>query len=442
MRAPPFSASAVARGVGSAGGLPLLMSHDPEPSAASSPAQRARLEELNPQLHCSIIGTCLTTAELRKHLPRLVDLDRDRATDHEVHHLAVGLASRPGPGAKALHKLLDERHAHTVRRFADADSDEALAGRWRAAVKNGDIAGAYWAIMTHPRTTEALRRSVFGDVHMLSHLVGASNRADIRRLVELERQNGELRERVEAQQLRLTELARDCSRTVALLRTQGAQSASVMPLGTARTPQDDAAELQSLRRTVRAKEEQLALHTQRREEAERAAAAALGEVQRLGAELEHSHEHANSLGEELSALEAQMQRSVQADDAHTLTPALSGKRLLYIGGRPSSSASIRSVAARWGILLTMHDGGLEDRKGLLSAALARADVVLFPVDCVDHQSMTELKRHCTRYGVPYHPLRTASVASFVATVQRLDATGQAQPGAQRTRVSRFCLRHG
>lgn len=68
--------------------------------------------------------------------------------------------------------------------------------------------------------------------------------------------------------------------------------------------------------------------------------------------------------------------------------------------------------------------------------------VLFPVDCVDHQSMTELKRHCTRYGVPYHPLRTASVASFVATVQRLDATGQAQPGAQRTRVSRFCLRHG
>lgn len=442
MRAPPFSLSALAQGVGSVGGLALPMPYERSSASARSPAQRTRLEALNPQLHCSIIGTCLTTAELRKLLPRLVDLDRDRTTDHEVHHVAVGLASGPGPVAKALHKLLDERHAHAVRQFANAGCEAALAERWRAALKSGDIGGAYWALMTHPRTTEALRREVFGDVHMLSHLVGASNRADIRRLVELERQNGELRDKVEAQRVRLTGLTLEFGRTSARLRTQIAQMTSREALRTSCTAQDDSSELQALRQSLRAKDAQLALHTRRREEAERAAAMAQDEARQLDAELARAREHARCLGEELSSLEAQMQPELQADDAQTFTSALSGKRILYIGGRPSSSASIRSVAARWGIRLEMHDGGLEDRKGLLAAALARADVVLFPVDCVDHQSMTELKRHCARQGVPYHPLRTASVASFVATVQRLDSAGQARPGAPHTGASRFCLRHG
>ena len=42
--------------------------------------------------------------------------------------------------------------------------------------------GPYWALMTHPRSTPALMVRAFGEVHMLSHLAGATNRADIRRL--------------------------------------------------------------------------------------------------------------------------------------------------------------------------------------------------------------------------------------------------------------------
>lgn len=89
----------------------------------------------------------------------------------------------------------------------------------------------------------------------------------------------------------------------------------------------------------------------------------------------------------------------------------------------------------------MHDGGVEDRKGSLSSALSKAGLVLFPLDCIGHDSMAELKRRCTHHGLPYHPLRSASVASFMTTVQGLDSTGQRPPGVQPP-VSHFCLRHG
>ncbi len=46
-------------------------------------------------------------------------------------------------------------------------------------------------------------------------------------------------------------------------------------------------------------------------------------------------------------------------------------------------------------------------------------MAVFPVDCIDHDSMNLLKRVCERYQVTYHPLRTAGLASFVEPMVRL-----------------------
>ena len=86
-----------------------------------------------------------------------------------------------------------------------------------------------------------------------------------------------------------------------------------------------------------------------------------------------------------------------------------------------------------------HDGGLEDRKGLLASGVAWAELVVFPVDCIDHDSAGNLKKMCTRQGVAYVPLRGASVASFAAALSNSasddedDEGGSGRPG---------CLRHG
>ncbi|ALP66776.1 hypothetical protein [Paraburkholderia caribensis] len=54
--------------------------------------------------------------------------------------------------------------------------------------------------------------------------------------------------------------------------------------------------------------------------------------------------------------------------------------------------------------------------------------------------MNMLKRVCERSHIAWHPLRTASVASFVELIGRLNA--DAQTNTQSGGAPRFCLRHG
>jgi hypothetical protein len=60
--------------------------------------------------------------------------------------------------------------------------------------------------------------------------------------------------------------------------------------------------------------------------------------------------------------------------------------------------------------------------------------------------MNTLKRVCERHGIDYHPVRTASVASFVELMARLHPEHLAQlaQSAQpdKSPPSAFCLRHG
>src|SRR5215471_14913147 len=144
--------------------------------AASAGARRTRIWEFDPSLHCSIVGTCLSTGELRHILGKLNIADI--ATDHELHSRGVVLAGRREGGAKFLQKALDRRHHAAITRYSRAKDAAGMLALWEDSLKQGDIPGAYWAVLTHPATTKDVVKRVFGDVHMLSHLVGAANRAD------------------------------------------------------------------------------------------------------------------------------------------------------------------------------------------------------------------------------------------------------------------------
>ncbi|SAL01047.1 DUF2325 domain-containing protein [Caballeronia ptereochthonis] len=404
--------------------------------------RRARLAELDSHLHCSVIGTCLSTGELRKLVPKFTDLDRYHASDLEIHHAAVELAIAGGAGAKALNKALDERYAGAIRRFDAARDSEALLDLWNEALKSGDIPPAYWAVMSHPHATIEVRQSAFGEVHMLSHLVGAANRADIRRLVALEAENQELKEKIERQQARLLELSAERDASVRESKEHALQLTAIAERKPDRSTAQLDAEVERLRERVEDGERRLALHTSRHEAAE----------QRAQQEEEQTRALRNKLGEaqallkivqaECAALErATLDAADQPDARRQAMEWVNGKRIVYVGGRPGSNAVLRSLVEAAGGELIVHDGGVEDRKGLLAAALPNADVVLFPVDCIDHDSMNMLKRVCERHGVEYSPLRTASVASFVEFVARLVASTQ-DTHAGSPPPSAFCLRHG
>jgi hypothetical protein len=171
--------------------------------ASRQTPRRSRIWELAETLHCSIIGTCLSNAELRHALARLGVNGIEAADDHELHVVGVMLAGRRDAGAKLLQRALDRRHAIAIKQYAKARDEDALRQLWDTSMRSGDIPGAYWALLSHAAATEAIVNKAFQDVHMLSHLVGAANRADIRRLRQLEQENGALTAKLHRQQRQL-----------------------------------------------------------------------------------------------------------------------------------------------------------------------------------------------------------------------------------------------
>lgn len=434
--------------------------------------RRTRLHELDSHLQCSIVGTCMSTGELRRLVPKYTSLDRQHASDLDIHHAAVELAIAGGAGGKALQKVLDERHAAVIRRFAKERDEVALLALWKDALKSGDVPPAYWAIMCHPDSTLSLRQAAFGDVHMLSHLVGAANRADIRRLVALENENADLQEKIGRQQSRLQEIATQRDETIRRLTQQVVQLSARADASHAGLSDDERAHVEGLQSKLAQQQQRLAVQTALREAAERRALHEQEASTRLRSALEETLQLLGEVQAECKAMEAAaLGWTGQAEDSQgTQLAGLQGKRILYVGGRPSSNTTLKALVESHGGRMTLHDGGIEDRKGLLAAALPNADVVIFPVDCVGHDAMHTLKRLCERYRIAFHPVRTASVASFVQLVgqifpadegQAVDAesgkrdalsTGPLRKTAMQTErvdvdtgraaVSRFCLRHG
>jgi hypothetical protein len=98
---------------------------------------------------------------------------------------------------------------------------------------------------------------------------------------------------------------------------------------------------------------------------------------------------------------------------------LSGKTLLYVGGRTQQVPKLRKLAEEQGADLLHHDGGLAESSHSLAALASRADAVLFPVDCVSHSAAAKVKRICKQLGKSYFPLRRSGPASFAALIERL-----------------------
>jgi Uncharacterized protein conserved in bacteria (DUF2325) len=386
------------------------------------PRRRARIWELDSHLHCSIIGTCLTAGELRRLLIRLKVGGAETADEHDAHMLGVLLAARPQEGAKLLQKALDRRHGAALNRFARAADAAALAALWEEAVAGGDIPGAYWALLTHPLATNEIARRAFGDVHMLSHLVGATNRADLARLRALERQNAALAEKIERQERQLREgfVARDA--TIVRLSEELAQAQRA-----AQTEVQQPGESNGLEETIAGLEVRLAREGERRAVLGERIKTALAELEaeraaRLAAERER-----DDIRDEAASIEAEIGALLRArEDGRSDALALEGLTILYVGGRAGQVPLIRALIERCGGRLLHHDGGIEHNAALLPGLVARADLSLFPVDCVSHDAVAAVKRVSRQAGRPYRPLRTASLGALVAAL----AVVPAQAGTQ------------
>lgn len=384
--------------------------------SAIASKRRAQIRELHHSLHCSIVGTCLTTGELRRLLLRLNMKSAETLDDHGVHQLGVMLASGPSIGAKHLQKRLDRKHKLTLNHFAKAKDSAALEALWDEALKNGDIPGGYWSVLTHPFTTEALVKRAFGEIHMLSHLVGAANRADIQRLRQLEAENAALAEKIDRQQQQLRDgfTARDT--TIRRLTDALASRAA-----TTTSEQDDAGEA-ALSQTLAERDRRLTRETARRERLEERVARVTAERDEAVRARERTAAECEALHQELASVEGRIAMLVPHEEEAAIAPsALAGVTLLYVGGRANLIPQMKALVELSDGLFLHHDGGLEHNPALLPGLVSRADLAVFPVDCVSHEAIAALKRTCRQLGKRYVPLRTSSLTSLLAGISSVGA---------------------
>jgi len=388
---------------------------------ASPRRQRKKLWELSPHLLGSVLGACLSPAARRKVVAKGRGCNLKDLSDRAVFEEAVRGVTRHDNVGKLLHKALDRRYEMTIQRFCKAKSAGEVFALWEEALCRSHVPGAYWALLTHPAAPEALREVACSDVHMLSRLIGVARHPDLQRLTVPEADHAKLTPTVEKQQEQLRDalVTRDATsrRLNMLLAREPVQECSA-PASLREREQAD--EMVALRTLVADLHKRLATAEWRCAQVEQRYETVQTALSEANIALDNAHQEAQLLRDELAAVEVQLwtTHGIDEEEMHPLPAHLKGIRLLYVGGWPGYIQSMRAIVEGMQAELLHHDGGQEERKGLLAGLVRRADAVFFPVDCISHDAATVVKRLCKQAGKPYLPLRSVSLTSFMAGLRQ------------------------
>lgn len=379
-----------------------------EPKATVEPrrskAGRLMLWEIDGCMQCSIIGTCLGDDDLL-HVLRRNDLTVGKnAQSYDIHSYCVKAASTDCALARSLNKLLERRYAAAVKLIGRAQSLDEIKSVWTRLRDGGQVAGAYWAVMSHQHVDASFKAHVFGEVHMLSHLNGHGAHQLAMKLSEAERRCGELEARLRraASSHQATMIERDEARAALLARPQPRTLQSVA------TPTEagDSGAIMQLRIKLAQRERALLTARGRARSAE-------AELAQLKARRPPSTQAAPAT----ASLPAAQPHCCNHD--HSSATMLKGRRILYIGGRAAVVPHLRMVAAARAAEFAHHDGGIEDNAQRIEEMIDHCDVVVCPIDCISHGACRLAKSLCHRMNKTFLPIPTASRSGFERALEHL-----------------------
>ena len=388
-------------------------------SSASSEelGRRVKLWELETELHCSVIGTCIPVAELKRIYRRLHGKNNEVKipSDYELHNLFVHSAVKPHAGIKMAQKYLERTYKATIQRYNCCKTEAELMALWEQTLDSGEIAAGYWALLTHAHVTPRLVGRSFSEVHMLSHLSGRNYQAEKRRRLALSSECKSLRQQLTEHTRRLQRAHTQREQTLSELRELQTQLRSQINRNQSLEQQigqfTQQHQLPALQQRIRQQEQHIA-HDQQiitEQQAQLDAQAAANTQLQMQLQMQQS---------ELNALTQRLDQFLkERDPAADKAPIdLCGCCILYVGGHLNTRARFRNLVEHLNGRYLHHDGGLEDGRKRLPVLLQRADAVFCPLDCVSHNAVGEIKALCQREAKPVVLMRSASLAAFNAAL--------------------------
>ncbi|MRW89373.1 DUF2325 domain-containing protein [Duganella sp. FT80W] len=385
-----------------------VLAKEPEQQAS----RRRRLWELGHACHCPLVGVGFPLGVLRKLVDKVTN-GKVVADDYEVHVGAVTECATRNRLSEALQKELERRYAPVLLRFRNAKTSAQVAELWRAAVAAGDVAGAFWAGLTHPRCSSELEEQMCRDLHMVQHQAGACVRADISKFNATLEDNKRLAHDLNKAQQRATVLMAEKASDA---EKHGAQLMQLRAQVVGKDSMIDSlkVELEQLRESIPGLETRakLAERLGQMEERERAMR---NQIAELRLELARAAE--------VPAAPAPVQEQARQVVEHVMKMPLrlSDRAVLCVGGRNGNVASYRELIEREGAQFAHHDGGLEDNANRLEASLAAADLVICQTGCISHSAYWRVKDYCKRNGKRCVFIDNPSISSLARGLEQAGA---------------------
>jgi hypothetical protein len=370
-----------------------------QPSPMTTPpagSRRRRLWDLEHLCHCPLVGVSLPMETLRRLVNKAL-AGSALANDYEVHAGAVSECARRSKLSELMQAELDARYAREIQAFKMAKSSLAVAELWIQHLRVGDVAGAFWAGLTHPRCDEPLQEAMCKDLHMFQHQAGAGVRLEIARFNALADENGVLTRELAKVQDRITRVMGQKASELERLTTE------LMQVRAAVIAKDSritflAQDLEALQATIPQLEDKQRLQKRIDQMAtrQRELEAQNSELRRKLAASDRAADGRTSAG--MALLEMPNAEDKTAVQAQPITLYLHHKVVLCVGGRSGNLANYRDVVERVGGRFTHHDGGVEDNVSVLDANLAAADLVICQTGCISHNAYWRVKDFCKRTG--------------------------------------------
>lgn len=340
-----------------------------------------RIRDISSCYHCSIIGTCLTLSEARELLEKATDSDLSECSDYILHGLAVNKAGEMSRFSNRLNEKLNAKYRTDVYRCQKMKTVHSLEQYWIDSYAGGNIAGPYWAIFSHSESTSELLNRVFGDVHMLSHLTGSSERISRAELIRKDQQIAELESQIQAYKDKISESSFEKRELQKVNRNMLKQ-------------------LNSIRRSTPAETSGCGY------------AIPAMENEKLKKKLSVLETRNESLGQRVFALMEELNCSREFNDVMSRfriseTPLFCGggggqelpvnlgdKKVLLVGGRSSMVPHCKAFVETMNGRFFHHDGGREQSRTVLQKLAKSADIVICALDCVSHDASRCVKRMC------------------------------------------------
>ncbi|MFZ6743513.1 DUF2325 domain-containing protein [Undibacterium sp. JH2W] len=381
------------------------------PEATPAGSRRRRIWDLTHECHCPVVGVCIPLTTLRRIVNKAMN-GQAIAEDYEIHVGAIAECGRRNRLSEAIQQELEQRYARTIQEFRAAKTVEAVTRLWLAAIDKGDVAGAFWAALTHPRCDADLQDGLCRDMHMLQHQAGASVRIDIARFNALVEQNKLLTRELGRVQERHNRALAEKTREIEKQNTQLIQLRAES-IGKDSSIHFLSCDFAALKAEIPELETRQRLLKKIEQMAERQT-----ETENQVRELKQKLAEASKAAADIQEQAAEQSRQQPEEKVYPITLHLKQKTVLCVGGRSGNVPTYRDLIERIGGRFAHHDGGLEDNQSLLDASLAAADLVICQTGCISHTAYWRVKDFCKRTGKRCVFVENPSVSSLARGLEK------------------------